>query len=376
MTAPLRDVPQEGIELIKSFEGIPDGDPSTVNLDAYLDPVGIWTIGWGHAITYQGVFLRGPQNKGIARALYPGGITIEQAEMLLRGELVNFARDVLRLAKVPLDDGQFAALVSFAFNCGSGNLGSSTLLRKLNQGDYAGAADQFLVWNKARKNGVLVELPGLTRRRRAERALFLGEDWRAASALRTRAALPAVRTMAPERPEPPPDQDDGSLAQAALAKKVRRPPKAAPPAAAPAPAAVTAPTGAVAPAAGEATPAKKAPAAAKAAAARKAPAAGKAAAPRKKAVAEPAAAASGKAAAKAPGKTGEKANRPSKKAASPAKKSATPAKKPGKPVTKKPGKTAAGKAATKPARPRARTTTPKAPPKARPARRPAPRTER
>lgn len=227
MPAPLRDVPQEGIELIKSFEGIPDGDPSSVNLDAYLDPVGIWTIGWSHAITYQGVFLRGPQNKGIARALYPGGITIEQAEMLLRGELVNFARDVLRLAKVPLDDGQFAALVSFAFNCGSGNLASSTLLRKLNQGDHAGAADQFLVWNKARRNGVLVELPGLTRRRRAERALFLGEDWRAASVLRTRGTLPAARTMAPERPEPPPDQDDGSLAAAEAAKKPRRAPKAA-----------------------------------------------------------------------------------------------------------------------------------------------------
>jgi GH24 family phage-related lysozyme (muramidase) len=227
MTAPLRDVPQEGIELIKSFEGIPDGDPSTVNLDAYLDPVGIWTIGWGHAITYQGVFLRGPQNKGIARALYPGGITIEQAEMLLRGELVNFARDVLRLATVPLDDGQFAALVSFAFNCGSGNLASSTLLRKLNQGDYAGAADQFLRWNKARRNGVLVELPGLTRRRRAERALFLGEDWRALSALRTRGGLPVARTMAPERPEPPPDQDDGSLAAAETATKPRRAPKAA-----------------------------------------------------------------------------------------------------------------------------------------------------
>jgi hypothetical protein len=147
--------------------------------------------------------------------------------MLLRGELVNFARDVLRLAKVPLDDGQFAALVSFAFNCGSGNLASSTLLRKLNQGDYAGAADQFLVWNKARKNGVLVELPGLTRRRRAERALFLGEDWRAVSALRTRGGLPAARTMAPERPEPPPGQDDGSLAVAEAAKKPRRAPKAA-----------------------------------------------------------------------------------------------------------------------------------------------------
>ena len=133
MTAPLRDVPQEGIELIKSFEGIPDGDPAPSGSTPTSTRSGIWTIGWGHAITYQGAFLRGPQNKGIARALYPGGITIEQAEMLLRGELVNFARDVLRLAKVPLDDGQFAALVSFAFNCGSGNLGSSTLLRKLNR---------------------------------------------------------------------------------------------------------------------------------------------------------------------------------------------------------------------------------------------------
>ncbi len=191
MPAPLRDVPQEGIELIKSFEGIPDGDPSTVRLDPYLDPAGIWTIGWGHAITHQGTVLSGPQNKGIARALYPGGITLEQAEMLLRGELVNFARDVLRLAKVPLDDGQFAALVSFAFNCGSGNLGTSTLLRKLNSGDYAGAADQFLVWNKARKNGALVEVPRLTWRRRAERALFLG---------RTGAPCPIRAPGVPQRP--------------------------------------------------------------------------------------------------------------------------------------------------------------------------------
>ena len=341
MTAPLRDVPQEGIELIKSFEGIPDGDPSSVNLDAYLDPVGIWTIGWGHAITYQGLFLRGPQNKGIARALYPGGITIEQAEMLLRGELVNFARDVLRLAKVPLDDGQFASLVSFAFNCGPNNLGKSTLLRKLNQGDYAGAADQFLLWNKARKNGALVELPGLTRRRRAERAMFLGEDWRAASGPRTRgAALPAVRTMAPERPEPPPDQDNGSLDLAAPTKKARRPARAVPASASPAPAVAAAPTGAVAPAAGEA------PAVKKVSAASKEPAAGKAA---------------GKSAGKNASETTRKAVKPTGTAAE------TPIEAPGAP-TKKP--------AAKPAKPRARTTTPKAPPKTPPAKRPAQRTKR
>ena len=214
MPTPLRDAPQEAIELIKSFEGIPDGDPSTVNLDAYLDPIGIWTIGWGHAIVVKGGFLRGPENRAVARALYPGGITIAQAEALLRGELVSFARDVLNLAKVALDDGQFGALLSFAFNAGAGNLGQSTLLRKLNAGDELGAADQFLVWNKARKNGVLVELPGLTRRRKAERAMFLGEDWRAAGGVgapasrgmpKTLGARPRgrVTTEAAPRPEAP-----------------------------------------------------------------------------------------------------------------------------------------------------------------------------
>jgi len=338
MTVPLRDVPQEGIELIKSFEGIPDGDPSTVNLDAYLDPVGIWTIGWGHAITYHGEFLRGPQNRGIARALYPGGITLEQAEMLLRGELVNFARDVLRLAKVPLDDGQFAALVSFAFNCGPANLGSSTLLRKLNRGDLAGAAEQFLAWNKARRNGVLVELPGLTRRRRAERAMFLGEDWRAASALRTRGAAAALRTLAPERPEPPPDQEEEAPA-APAARRPRRPVAKLPvPAAAPTPAAPL-------PAA-----ARKAPPAAKTAAA-KAPVATRAAAGKTKTPAAP-------------------------KKAVPAKPAAAPKAAAGKPASKKAATASKAAPAAKAAKPRGRTTTPKAAPKAPPAKRPAPRTGR
>ena len=72
MPAALRDVPREGIELIKSFEGIPDGDPTTVRIDAYLDPVGIWTIGWGHAITHNGRFLRGAQNKAVAALAVSG----------------------------------------------------------------------------------------------------------------------------------------------------------------------------------------------------------------------------------------------------------------------------------------------------------------
>jgi lysozyme len=184
---PLRAVPRDGIELIKSFEGIPDGDPRTLNIDAYLDPVGIWTIGWGHAIPFEGGFLRGAANLPTARALYPGGITLGQAETLLRADLLDTAAAVLRLVKVPLGKGPYGALVSFAFNVGVGALGGSTLLRLLNAGDSTGAAQQFLKWNNARVNGVLKPLPGLTRRRRAERALFLGEDWRAAAAVRSRA---------------------------------------------------------------------------------------------------------------------------------------------------------------------------------------------
>ncbi len=184
MPAPLRDVPDQGIELIKAFEGIPDGDPSTVKLDAYLDPVGIWTIGWGHAIRHRGDWLRGLHNKAVARALYPGGITLVQADTLLRGDLLDTAAAVVRLVGVPMTDAQFGALVSFAFNIGTGALGKSTLLRKFLAGDVAGAADQFLVWNKGRVGGVLKVLPGLTRRRKAERALFLGQDWRAAGAVR------------------------------------------------------------------------------------------------------------------------------------------------------------------------------------------------
>jgi len=196
MPAPLRDIPDDAVELIKSFEGIPDGDPRTVNIDPYLDPVGIWTIGWGHAIPAPGGgWLRGAANAAAARALYPGGITKAQAEALLRGDLVDTGRDVERLVTVDLDDAQFGALVSFTFNLGAGSLGQSTLLRKLNAGDVAGAADQFLAWNKGRVNGQLVVLPGLARRRIAERALFLGEDWRGGGQVRGAAKPKAVKPV-------------------------------------------------------------------------------------------------------------------------------------------------------------------------------------
>ncbi|MGX4896545.1 lysozyme [Enterobacter roggenkampii] len=140
----------KGIALIKQFEGC--------KLTAYQDSVGVWTIGYGWTKPVDGKPIR-------------AGMTINQetAERLLKTGLVSYESDVSRLVKVGLTQGQFDALVSFTYNLGARSLSTSTLLRKLNSGDYAGAADEFLRWNKA---GGKV-LNGLTRRREAERALFL-----------------------------------------------------------------------------------------------------------------------------------------------------------------------------------------------------------
>lgn len=217
---PLRDVPAQAVDLIKAFEGIPDGDPSTVLIDPYLCPADVWTIGWGHAITEGGVQLKGSANRARAKALFPGGITRAQAEALLAGDLIPRAAVVSRLCKVTLNDGQFGALIALLYNIGEGNLAASTLLRRLNQGDIAAAAEQFLVWDKARVKGVLTALRGLTRRRRAERAMFLGEDWRAAGELglatRGRAERLAVLPV-PESPESP--RRKAPAAKKAAAKK-------------------------------------------------------------------------------------------------------------------------------------------------------------
>ena len=166
---PLRDINPATVGLVRSFEGIPDGDPTTVYIDPYLDPVNIWTIGWGHAIRYQNRYLKGDADKALVKSLYPQGITVDQAVALLHGDLVNAGRDVASVVGVPLSDNQFGALTSFTFNLGVGNLSSSTLLKKLNVQDFAGAADEFPRW--ARAGGQL--LPGLVKRRAAERELFL-----------------------------------------------------------------------------------------------------------------------------------------------------------------------------------------------------------
>lgn len=140
------NISANGVKLIQQFEGL--------RLKAYQDAVGVWTIGYGHT---------GPD-------VTPGLVISQaQADALLARDLSRFEAGVTRLALVPLNQNQFDALVSFSYNLGLGSLQNSTLLRLLNQRDYAGAAAQFPRWNKA---GGKV-LPGLTRRRAAEQALFL-----------------------------------------------------------------------------------------------------------------------------------------------------------------------------------------------------------
>jgi lysozyme len=168
---------KKAINIIKSFEGIEDGDPTTVNLDPYLCPANYWTIAWGHLVLdASGNKLKGLDSKKEAYAIYPNGVTLQEAEILLQDDVRKFSAGVLKLVKHPINNNQFSSLVSFVFNLGINSLKISTLLKKLNKGDIEGAADQFIVWNKIRVDGVLVISNGLVRRRKMERDLFLSID--------------------------------------------------------------------------------------------------------------------------------------------------------------------------------------------------------
>lgn len=138
-------ISKQGIELIKKYEGL--------RLKAYKCPSNIWTIGYGHT-------------KNVVKGMH---ITGKQAESFLKDDLKVFEEAVNSYVKVELNQNQFDALVSFSFNCGTGSLKKSTLLKKLNNKNYEEAANEFLRWNKS--NGIMLE--GLVKRRKEERELFL-----------------------------------------------------------------------------------------------------------------------------------------------------------------------------------------------------------
>jgi lysozyme len=157
------------IDLIRRFEGIADGDPNTARLDPYLCPADHWTIGWGHVVRGpDGKPIRGRDNRAAARAIYPAGITMEEAVALLADDVRRFAAGVEDLLEVKVSDRQFCTLVSFAYNCGLGALKTSTLLRRLNAGAHADVPEQLMRWTKV--NGR--DSAGLRRRRAAEAALW------------------------------------------------------------------------------------------------------------------------------------------------------------------------------------------------------------
>ena len=150
-------ISKEGINLIKHFEGC--------RLTSYRDSVGVLTIGFGHT-------------KGVKEGMI---ITESKAEELLKDDLFYFELRVLQLVKIPMTQNQFDALVSFTFNVGEGNFAKSNLLKRMNKVVYynnralESIADEFLKWNKARnpKTKKLEPLAGLTKRRHAERLMFI-----------------------------------------------------------------------------------------------------------------------------------------------------------------------------------------------------------
>lgn len=155
---------EAGVQHIRKWEGL--------RLFLYKDVGGKWTIGYGHLV--------------LAEELekYRGGITVDEAIRLLVKDLQRTEEGVNRLVTVPLEQHQFDALVSFAYNVGLDEdadyipegLGDSTLLKQLNKGNYAGAAEEFEKWHKVRIDGTLTPVKGVKHRRLSEKQMFLGTE--------------------------------------------------------------------------------------------------------------------------------------------------------------------------------------------------------
>ncbi|MGU5727515.1 lysozyme [Aeromonas jandaei] len=147
----MRQVTEEGLNLIKRFEGF--------SHTIYTCPAGYPTIGYGHVVVAH------------EQDQFATGITQAEATELLRKDVRIAERAVLRLISVPLTDGQFDALVSFTFNLGAGALQRSTLRRKVNRGEHQAVPAELMKWVWA----VGKKLPGLVRRRQAEGVAYASE---------------------------------------------------------------------------------------------------------------------------------------------------------------------------------------------------------
>lgn len=162
---------QRGADLMHRYEGY--------RTKPYLCPAHIWTIGYGHVLYQEQIRLpmaRVGDYTGMIRREFPLKAednriwTKDEIEQLFSQDVSSFERGALRLSPNLVDrQGAFDAVVSFAFNAGLGNYQRSTIRMKNNRGDFQGAADAFMMWTK----GGGKELPGLVKRRKDERALYL-----------------------------------------------------------------------------------------------------------------------------------------------------------------------------------------------------------
>ena len=156
-------VSAEAIEMIKHHEG--------VRLRPYRCPALLWTIAVGHVIDPTHATVKYEERRALP---IPAGwdrtLTMDEVDQILGQDLRRFERGVVRLCPAAVgNQGIFDSCVSFAFNVGLGNFQRSTLRMKTNRGDFEEAAEEFMKWAKA---GGRV-LPGLVKRRRDERALYL-----------------------------------------------------------------------------------------------------------------------------------------------------------------------------------------------------------
>jgi len=142
---------QKAIELITTFEGF--------SAKPYLCPAGVATIGYGST----------RYTDGCAVSMRDDSISYFEAEELLKETLSEYEDAINKYVTIAVNQKQFDALVSFTYNVGIGNFKKSTLLKKLNNSEINGASKEFLKWDKV--NGK--KLAGLTKRRNAERELFL-----------------------------------------------------------------------------------------------------------------------------------------------------------------------------------------------------------
>lgn len=147
-------ISQKGLDFIKLKEGFRG--------TAYLDSVGVWTIGYG-TIKVNGI----PVKRGDT-------CTKQQAEEWLLDEVhKHIEPNINSLVKVKITQDIFDVFCSFCYNLGCGSLSTSTMLKMLNAGDYKGAAAQILRWNKGKVNGKWVVIDGLDNRRKAENEIFV-----------------------------------------------------------------------------------------------------------------------------------------------------------------------------------------------------------